>query len=187
MTVHAIGDAAIDETLDAFAATENPGEMRHRVEHAELASEEAIQRFADMGVVASVQPNFLKWAEDGGLYESRLGARRAETNRYALLDDAGAPLAFGSDCMPLDPLLGVHHAVNTDVDAQRLSVTEALRAYTLGAAYAGFDEERLGTVETGKLADFTVLERSPWAHEDGIADLDVAMTVVDGDVVYDAR
>jgi predicted amidohydrolase YtcJ len=160
--------------------------MRHRVEHVELASEEAIERFGDLGVVASVQPNFLKWAKDGGLYESRLGARRFETNRYALLNGAGAPLAFGSDCMPLDPLEGVDHAVNTEVDAQRLSVTEALRAYTLGAAYAGFDEGRLGTVETGKLADFTVLEESPW-ETDAIRDIDVAMTVVDGAVVYDGR
>jgi predicted amidohydrolase YtcJ len=185
VTAHAIGDVAIDEVLNAFERCDDPGGMRHRVEHAELASEEAIDRFGEMGVVASVQPNFLKWAKDGGLYESRLGARRHETNRYALLNGAGAPLAFGSDCMPLDPLLGVHHAVNTDVDAQRLSVTEALRAYTLGAAYAGFDEARLGTVETGKLADFTVLERSPWEHAEEIADIDVAMTVVDGDVVYD--
>jgi len=100
--------------------------------------------------------------------------------------DDGAPLAFGSDCMPLDPLEGVDHAVNTEVDAQRLSVTEALRAYTLGAAYAGFDEDRLGTVETGKLADFTVLEASPW-ETDAIREIDVAMTVVDGDVVYDGR
>jgi len=187
VTAHAIGDVAVDEVLNAFERCADPGGMRHRVEHAELASEGAIERFGELGVVASVQPNFLKWAKDGGLYESRLGARRFETNRYALLNGAGAPLAFGSDCMPLDPLQGVHHAVNTAVDAQRLSVTEALRAYTLGAAYAGFDEARLGTVETGKLADFTVLERSPWDHETEIENIDVAMTVVDGDVVYDGR
>ncbi|MEF8827851.1 MAG: amidohydrolase [Halolamina sp.] len=187
VSAHAIGDVAIDEVLDAFERCDDPSGMRHRVEHVELASAEAIERFGDMGVVASVQPNFLKWAKDDGLYESRLGARRFETNRYALLNGAGAPLAFGSDCMPLDPLQGVHHAVTTAVDAQRLSVTEALRAYTLGAAYAGFDEGRLGTVETHKLADFTVLERSPWEHDDEIAEIDVAMTVVDGDVVYDDR
>lgn len=187
VTAHAIGDEAVDAVLDAYAATDDPGGMRHRVEHVELATDEAIERFAEMGVVASVQPNFLKWAKPGGLYESRLGDRRTETNRYALLEDAGAPLAFGSDCMPLDPLLGVHHAVNTAVDAQRLSVTDALRAYTLGAAYAGFDEERLGTVEPGKLADFTVLERSPWEHTTEIEGIDVAMTVVDGEVVYDDR
>jgi hypothetical protein len=186
VSAHAIGDVAIDEVLDAYADCEDPGGMRHRVEHVELASEDAIERFGELGVVASVQPNFLKWAKDGGLYESRLGARRHETNRYALLNGAGAPLAFGSDCMPLDPLEGIDHAVNTEVDAQQLSVTEALRAYTLGAAYVGFDEARLGTVETGKLADFTVLEESPW-ETDAIRDIDVAMTVVDGDVVYDGR
>jgi len=187
VTAHAIGDVAIDAVLDAFEQTDDPGGMRHRVEHVELASEEAIERFGETGVVASVQPNFLKWAKDGGLYESRLGDRRFETNRYAQLNEVGAPLAFGSDCMPLDPLAGIDEAVNTEVEAQKLSVTEALRAYTLGAAYAGFDEGRLGTVETGKLADFTVLEESPWENQEGISEIDVALTVVDGDVVYDGR
>ncbi|KTG09188.1 amidohydrolase [Haloprofundus marisrubri] len=187
MTAHAIGDEAIDAVLDAYSETGNPGEMRHRVEHVELASDEALERFGELGVVASVQPNFLKWADEGGLYASRLGDRRTQTNRYPALLDAGAPLAFGSDCMPLDPLLGVHWAVNAPAESQRLGVTEALRAYTLGAAYAGFDEERLGTVEVGKCADLTVLEESPWDHADEIRDLGVAMTVVDGDAVYDGR
>lgn len=187
LTVHAIGDEAIDETLDAFAACENPGEMRHRVEHVELASDEAIERFGDLGVVASVQPNFLKWAREGGLYASRIGERRLETNRYQKLLDSGAPVAFGSDCMPLDPLLGIHQCVTAETDEQRLSVTEAFRAYTLGAAYAGFDEDRLGTVEVGKCADFTVLDESPWEESDRIDDIDVALTVVGGDVVYDGR
>jgi predicted amidohydrolase YtcJ len=186
VTVHAIGDEAIDETLDAFAACENPGEKRHRVEHVELASDEAIERFGDLGVVASVQPNFLKWAREGGLYDSRIGDRRLETNRFANLLEAGAPLAFSSDCMPLDPLLGIHQCVTADTDEQRLSVTDALRAYTSGAAYAGFDEDRLGTLERGKCADFTVLDESPWEADD-IEAIDVAMTVVDGDVVYDDR
>ncbi|WP_224268183.1 amidohydrolase [Haloprofundus salinisoli] len=187
VTAHAIGDEAIDAVLDAYAATENPGAMRHRVEHVELASDEAIERFGEMGVVASVQPNFLKWAGEGGLYDARLGDRRTETNRYPALLDAGAPLAFGSDCMPLDPLLGVHWAVNAPAESQRLSVTEALRAYTLGAAYAGFDEERLGSVEVGKRADLTVLDGSPWERSEAIRELGVAMTVVDGDVVFDGR
>ena len=89
--------------------------------------------------------------------------------------------------MPLDPLLGVHHAVNAPDDRQRLSVTEALRAYTTGSAYAGFDEDRLGTIEAGKLADVVVLEQSPWEREDAIAEIDVALTIVDGEVVYDSR
>ena len=149
-----------------------------------LADDEAIRRFAESGVVASVQPNFLKWAGEGGLYDSRLGDRRTETNRYAAFAEAGVPLAFGSDCMPLDPLLGVHHAVNAPEAEQRLGVTEALRAYTAGAAYAGFDEDRLGTIEAGKAADLTVLAESPW-EADSIRDIDVSATVVAGDVVYE--
>jgi len=99
--------------------------------------------------------------------------------------EAGVPLAFGSDCMPLDPLLGVEYAVNAPVEAQRLSVTQALRAYTQGAAYAGFDEDRVGTLEVGKKADLVVLEESPWDAPSRIADIEVTMTMVDGAVVYE--
>lgn len=187
LSAHAIGDAAIAEVLEAFEATGDPGGSRHRVEHAELLSDEAIERFAESGIVASVQPNFLKWADEGGLYTDRLGeARRKRTNRYRDLLDSGANLAFGSDCMPLDPLLGVHHAVNAPEPSQRLSVTEALRAYTTGAAYAGFDEHRSGTVEIGKLADLVVLEESPWERSGSVDGIDVAMTLVGGEVVHDA-
>ena len=188
VTAHAIGDEAIEETLAAFEATDDPGGMRHRVEHAELSTDEHVERFAASGVVASVQPNFLRWADDGGLYDRRLGEeRRRLADRFGAMLDAGVHLAFGSDCMPMDPLLGVHLAVNAPVEEQRLSVTEALRAYTHGAAYAGFDEGRMGTVEVGRVADFAVLDDSPWEHAGAIRDVDVAMTVVDGDVVYDGR
>lgn len=185
MSAHAIGDAAVNAVLDAYEACGDPGESRHRVEHAELTDDETVERIAELGVVASVQPNFLKWAREGGLYESRIGERRTETNRYGALRSAGVPLAFGSDCMPLDPLLGVHHAVNAPHEDQRLGVTEALRAYTSGAAYAGFDEDRLGTVEPGMAADLAVLEESPWDRPNRIRDIDVAATVVGGTVVYD--
>ncbi|MFC7153918.1 amidohydrolase [Halomarina halobia] len=193
---HAIGDAAIEAVLDAYA--ERPrrparsdrrgqADARHRVEHAELLRDDLIERLADLGVVASVQPNFLKWAREGGLYEDRLGRERArETNRYRDLLDAGVPLAFGSDCMPMDPLFGVQQAVTAPDERQRLTVTEALRAYTSGAAYAGFDEHRLGTVEVGALADLTALARSPWEVDPAaIADIEVTHTVVDGRVVYE--
>ena len=188
VAAHAIGDAAVDAVLDAYAATDDPAAARHRVEHAELVDDTALERFADLGVVASVQPNFLKWAGPGGLYERRLGPERgAATNRYRDLLDAGVPLAFGSDCMPLDPLLGVHHAVHHPTPSQRLSVTEGLRAYTRGAAHAGFDEDRLATVAVGKRADLVALDGSPWDDPDGIRDLGVVLTVVDGAVVHDAR
>jgi predicted amidohydrolase YtcJ len=185
VAAHAIGDEAVDEVVAAFASEDDA--MRHRIEHAELASDDAIDRMAGGGIVASVQPNFHRWAGESGLYADRLGDRRTETNRLRRLREAGVHLAFGSDCMPLDPLGGVHHAVNAPTDAQRLGVTEALRAYTLGSAYAGFDEDRLGTVEPGKRADVVVLDGSPWASPDAIRDIDVALTVVDGRVVYDGR
>ena len=188
VAAHAIGDAAVDAALDAFGHTDDPGAARHRVEHAELADEAAIERFAELGVVASVQPNFLKWAGPGGLYEQRLGPERgASTNRYRDLLDAGVPLAFGSDGMPLDPLFGVHQAVNHPAEDQQITVTEALRAYTRGSAYAGFDEGRLGPLEAGKRADLVALDGSPWDRPDAIDELDVALTVVDGEVVYDGR
>jgi predicted amidohydrolase YtcJ len=188
VTAHAIGDAAVDAVLDAYEhAAEDAGASRHRVEHAELASDEAIERMAELGVVASVQPNFLKWAGSEGLYQDRLGTgRREASNRFGDMLDAGVPLVFGSDCMPLDPLVGVHHAVNAPADGQRVSVTDALRAYTSGGSYAGFREDEQGTVAEGALADLTVLDASPWEQPDAIQEIDVAMTVVDGDVVYDA-
>jgi predicted amidohydrolase YtcJ len=183
---HAIGDAAVAAVLDAYAehAADETAVLRHRVEHAELVTDELLDRFVDLGAVASVQPNFLKWARGGGLYEARLGDRT--TNRFRDLLDAGVPLAFGSDCMPLDPLFGVHQAVTAPDPSQRLDVTEALRAYTRGAAYAGGDEDRLGTVEPGKRADLVVLAESPWeVDSDDVAAIDVDLTVVDGKVVYE--
>ncbi|HET7325287.1 MAG TPA: amidohydrolase [Halococcus sp.] len=187
MTTHAIGDAAIDEVIGTYEEAD-AGEARHRIEHAELPTESAIEHLTDSGIIASVQPNFLKWAHEGGLYDSRLGSeRRKRSNPFRTLLDAGVHLAFGSDCMPLDPLFGIHQAVNAPVETQRLSVTEALRAYTHGAAYAGFDERRFGTIEAGKKADFVVIDRSPWEHAEAIENIDVAMTVVDGKIVHDAR
>jgi len=188
-TAHAIGDKAVDAVLDAYedASRTDPGGARHRIEHVELATDEAIARLSETGVIASVQPNFLKWAGEDGLYDARIGDRRTETNRYRDMLDAGVRLAFGSDGMPMDPLLGVHHAVNAPAESQRLTVTEALRAYTIGAAYAGFDEDRFGTVEPGKRADLVALDQSPWANPTAIRDIAVAMTVVDGEIVYDGR
>ena len=189
LAVHAIGDEAIGATLDAIeAASADPAAARHRIEHAELATDEQIERIARLGVVASMQPNFHKWAGEDGLYARRLGdERRRASNRLAAFAEAGASLAFGSDCMPLDPLFGVHHAVNAPTEGQRLSVTEALRAYTLGAARAGFDEDRLGSLDPGKRADLVVLDGSPWERPARIDEIDVVATAVDGEFVYDAR
>lgn len=185
---HAIGDVAVRETLAAYRETADPSTARHRVEHAEILDPGIVTDLAEMGVVASVQPNFHRWAGEGGLYESRLGERRTTgTNPLGALAEAGVPLAFGSDGMPMGPLYGVGQAVTAPTAGQRLSVTGSLAAYTRGAAYAGFDEERMGTLEPGKLADCVVLEESPWdVAGDAIADIGVWATVVDGRVVHRA-
>jgi predicted amidohydrolase YtcJ len=187
-TAHAIGDSAVRETLETYASTDDPGVSRHRIEHLEVLDKALIERFATVGVVASVQPNFHKWAHAGGLYEARLGEQRAEkTSPLGRLVESEIPLAFGSDGMPMGPLYGVEQAVTAPSVHQRLSVTEALAAYTRGAAYAGFDESRMGTLEPGKLADCVVLEQSPWdVAKDAIADIGVWATVVDGRVVHRA-
>lgn len=95
------------------------------------------------------------------------------------------PLAFGSDTMPIGPLHGVHHAVNAPHDTQRLSVDEAIAAYTRDAAYAEFTEDEKGTLEPGKLADAAVLDADPFAEPESIADIDVDITVVDGEIAYE--
>jgi len=184
MTMHAIGDEAIAVALDAYAGTDG---QRHRIEHAEVLTDDLVDRLAASECVVSAQPNFLKWAREDGLYATRLGDdRRLASNRFGDLHDAGARLAFGSDCMPLDPLFGIEQAVTAPAAGQRLSVTEAIRAYTVGGAYAGFDEDRLGTIQVGNCADFVVLAESPWETDD-IAGIDVEMTLVGGDVVHDGR
>ncbi len=186
LAIHAIGDVAIEETVSAFEECTDPRGSRHRVEHVELATDDHLDRMAEAGIVASCQPNFLRWARPGGLYDQRLGeARRRRSNRFRDILDAGVALAFGSDSMPMDPLLGVHHAVNAPVEAQRLSVTEALRAYTRGAAMAGFDEDRLGTLEPDTCADLVVLDASPWEQPDAIDEIAVESTIVDGRVVFE--
>lgn len=183
MMAHAIGDEAIEAALDALDETE--GE-RHRIEHAEVLTDDLIDRLAASDAVVSAQPNFLKWATEGGLYAGRLGdERRRDSNQFGTLAERGAQLAFGSDCMPLDPLFGIHWAVNAPDPSQALDVSDALRAYTTGGAYAGFDEERMGTLEVGKDADLVVLSESPW-ETDEIAGIDVEMTLVDGEIVYRA-
>ena len=199
VNTHAIGDRGNRLVLDvyqrALAAT-GGGPGRHRIEHAQVVRLEDIPRFAEHGVIASVQPTHatsdMPWAE------ARVGAERIRgAYAWRRLVDAGARVALGSD-FPVerpDPLAGVYAAV-TRQDAsgapaggwfgnQALTRAEALRGFTLDAAYAGFMEDAVGSLEVGKRADFVVLSgdlmRVP---AEQILDLRVVATYLDGEPVY---
>ncbi len=186
LMLHAIGDRAIEAALRALEqAGVGPGD-RARIEHFELPRPEHLERAARRGVIASMQPNFLRWSGPKGLYEARLGPerdRRIDPHRWVL--EHAVPLAFGSDGMPFGPLYGIHCAVHAPHEPQRLTVEEALRAYTLGAAYAGFDEDALGSLEPGKWADLVVLSEDPTAcPPERLRGIQVVKTYVAGRQVH---
>jgi hypothetical protein len=199
VAVHAIGDRAIRLQLDVFerVARENgPRDRRFRIEHAQHIDPTDIPRFAKLGVIASMQPYHC--IDDGRWAERVIGARRSETTyAFRSLLDAGAPLAFGSDWFvaPPTPMEGVYAAVTRRtldgnnpagwVPSQKISVEEALRAYTLGAAYSGYQESQLGSLKTGKLADLVVLERDPFSvPPTEISSIDIFCTIVGGKEIY---
>jgi predicted amidohydrolase YtcJ len=203
VAVHAIGDRANAELLAIFAdvAKENgPRDRRFRVEHAQHLRAQDFNKFAEQGVVASMQPYHV--IDDGRWAEGRIGAKRCATS-YACrsLLDAGAKVAFGSDwsVAPLNPLLGVDAAVNRRTldgkhprgwfPEQAVTVAEAVEAFTLTSAWAAFEEKDRGSIEPGKLADLVVLSRDVLAADqrDHLAETEVVVTVVGGKVVYEKK
>ncbi len=162
MAIHAIGDRAIEEVLAAARLAGAGFHDRHRIEHLELPTPAQLSRLRDLGLVASMQPNFLQWSGPGGMYEDRLGPERdARIDPHRWVLDAGIPLAFGSDGMPMGPLYGIGLALTPPHPVQQLTVEEALTAYTQGSAYAAFAEDELGTLAPGKWADLVVLSGDP--------------------------
>lgn len=185
LKAHAIGDRAIDAVLEGIEAAGVPPEMRPRIEHAEMLTDEQIDRMRELGVVCVMQPNFvLNWQTSGGLYEQALGADRArEMNPLKAVQDAGVPLAFSSDGMPYDPLYGIRSAVEHPNKDQRLTVEAALEAYTRGAAYALGREDEVGVLKPGAFADAVVLSEDPRRARD-LASVSVEATLIGGQLVY---
>jgi len=200
VAIHAIGNRANAELLDLFDEVNQQNgarDRRFRIEHAQHLRPQDYPRFKALGVLPSLQPYHI--SDDGRWAEGRLGAQRCAASyaNRALLD-AGARLAFGSDwpVAPVSPLLGIDAAVRRRTldgkhpqgwfPEQRLTVAEALRAYTLDAAYAAFQEKERGSLEVGKLADLVVLSRDildPREREH-LAACEVVLTIVGGKVVY---
>jgi predicted amidohydrolase YtcJ len=201
LAIHAIGDRANAEVLDLLARVggEHAAARRFRIEHAQHVRREDFGRFAKLGVVASMQPYHA--IDDGRWAEKRIGHERASSSyAWRSMLEAGAPLAFGTDwpVAPLNPLLGIYAAVTrATLDGthpegwfpeQRLSVEEALRAYTAGSAYAAFEEEEKGTISPGKLADVAVFSDDLFkVAPEKIKNVRVVLTVVGGKVVYELK
>ena len=197
--IHAIGDAAVRAALDAIAAL--PPEQRrlrlpHRIEHAQLVHPDDLDRFAQLGVVASMQP--LHATADIDIAEQHWGERCQGAYAWQTLLRAGARLALGSDAPveSLSPLPGIHAAVTRRradgypgpegwQPQERISVAEAIAGYTRGAAHAAGLGDQLGTLAPGKLADLTILDRDPTTvPPDELLRMRVLATYVGGEMVW---
>ena len=200
--VHAIGDRAIRDQLDIFERVEKengPRDRRFRIEHAQHIAPPDIPRFAKLGVIASMQPYHA--IDDGRWAEKVIGPERAKTTyAFRSLRDAGATLAFGSDWFvaPPTPLEGLYAAVTRRtlddrnptgwIPEQKISLEDALRAYTRGAAYATFTEKEKGVIAPGTLADFAIIDRDlTKVAPEAIRDVHIALTAVGGRVVYERK
>ena len=200
--IHAIGDRANDTILSIYeqvAREAGKRDRRFRIEHAQHLRAQDIPRFARAEVIASMQPYHA--IDDGRWAEKRIGPERAQTT-YACrsLLDSGASLAFGTDwtVAPLNPLLSIYAATTRRtldgkypdgwVPTQKISVADAVRSYTIGSAFAEFQENEKGTITPGKLADLVILSRDIFEIDPvEIEKVKVLTTIMDGRVVYDAR
>ncbi len=195
MATHAIGDRANDWVLDAYSTIEKrygKRDRRFRIEHAQHLTAEAIGRFADYGIIPSMQPPHL--IDDGRWAEKRIGPDvLAGTYAFRSLLDAGARVTFGSDwtVAPISPLNGIYSAVTRRtlddkhpdgwLPEQKITVEEALRCYTFNNAWGVFREEKLGTLEPGKYADFVVLSENLFEIDPTtIRDVKVLRTIIGG-------
>lgn len=205
---HAIGDKGVQMALDAFAGAEKAAQdakvkavdgssnYRLRVEHAQVTTPQQILRFKELKVIASMQPSHL--LTDMNWAESRLGPKRAATSYdWADFLRRGVVLAFGTDypVEPVTPFRGVYSAITRMSEdgkktyvGQKLTIEQAIAAYTTGAAFAEFDEKVKGKIEPGMLADFVVLDRDiTAAAPPKILETKVLRTVVGGRTVYEAK
>ena len=199
LRIHAIGDRAISMTLDIFSDIEKEHgyhDQRFTIEHAQHMAEKDFGRFAALHVIASMQPYHA--IDDGRWAEKRLGHQRARYS-YAWRSflDHGVTLAFGTDwpVAPLNPMLGLSAAVtratadgkNPDgwIPEEKITLPEALEAYTLGSAFAEFQENEKGSITPGKLADMVILSENIFdLKPKAVGNVKVETTIVGGKIVY---
>jgi predicted amidohydrolase YtcJ len=199
LCIHAIGDAGISTTLDLFTdilAANGDRDRRFRIEHAQHIASKDFDRFASLKVVASMQPYHA--IDDGRFAERRIGPERIKTTyAFKTLLDKGVRLAFGTDwaVAPLNPMLGLYAATTRAtldgknpggwVPEQKISIEQAVTAYTAGSAFAEFQERDKGTLARGKLADLVILSEDIFSiPPERLKDVQVLTTVMGGKVVH---
>lgn len=191
--VHAIGDAAIEQAVRVWervlAGKPSMRGCRHFIEHFEIATSEQIDACARMGIALSMQPQFdALWANDGGMYDVRLGnERKRSMNALGRIDRAGILLCGGDDSpvCALDPLAGMQACIEHHEPSERLSVDRALAMYTVNAACFGYAEGETGNLVPGLAADLAVLDRDPFLTDD-FTSCRVLATWIDGEAVFNA-
>ncbi|HYE85565.1 MAG TPA: amidohydrolase [Vicinamibacterales bacterium] len=201
---HAIGDAAVRMTLDAYEAAAAANAVpergrRHRIEHIETIDRADMPRFGKLGVIAAMQPvRGTPSPAPGDVWSTNIGEERASRGwAWASIARAGGRLAFGSDwpVMTFNPLRGLHVAVTRTtpdglpaggwIPSERLTLRKAIDAYTSGAAWASFDDQRKGQIARDMLADIVVLTDDIFSGPAGrLTTTEVAVTIADGKVVY---
>ena len=191
---HAMGDRAIDQILSIYEQVikeQGDKKLRHRIEHFTLPTDEQIKKAAELGIVVSAQPEYTYLFDvPGGHLLEYFGKERTERMEcYKTWIDSGLVFAGGSDAPVngLNPLSGIHSLVNSTKPGRSMSVTEALKCYTLNCAYAAFEENERGSTEVGKYADFTVLDRDPYLEPEDIVNFKVEMTIVNGKIAYESK
>ena len=199
--IHAIGDGANRRVLDIYADLfarhpESAADARFRIEHAQIVHPEDVPRFAELGVIAAMQG--VHATSDGPWTPTRLGSARSRERAYPFRDmwDAGVVVVNGTDAPVerVDPWVSIAGMAVGRMQGGEvfnphhlLARREALATYTVNAARAAFDEARRGTLEVGKLADVTVVDGDPLSiPDDALADLETLMTIVGGEIVYEA-
>lgn len=187
LAIHAIGDRAIKFALKILSKiVDARRDHRWRMEHLELPLMEEIELMRKLKLIASMQPNFIgEWGRREAMYEWRLGlSRLMRNNPMRVVMDSGVTVCFGSDCMPPSPLYGIYWAVNAPFKAQRISVYDALKCYTVNGAYSAFQERVKGVVKEGMLADLVVLSEDPFKNTSSIKDIRVLLTMIGGEIVH---
>lgn len=178
VAVHAIGELAVETAVEAFSNSR----IVNSIEHFELVPEGVLDRVGNTFI--SSQPNFLQWALPGGLYESRLGkAWLTRNNSFRQYIDNGLNLAFGSDCMPLGPNYGIYYAISSPFANQRITLEEALTAYTEGSARL-LRDPMTGKISPGYYANLVIFDEKYARDVNSLKDKKPLMTIIRGSIVY---